>query len=149
MGSAADDSEVGPGVDAGVGGIGLDLVVLDAPRPAELARFYARMLGWSSIETEEADEWAETRPAAGASGIGFQRQPDYRPPTWPDATVPQQAHLDFGVDDLDAAEAHAIAVGAQRTGLPDPASPAGMRDSFRVYRDPIGHPFCLVKRRAS
>jgi len=131
------------------GGIGFDVVVLDAPHPAELARFYAGMLGWPVVETEADDEWAETRPAVGANGIAFQREPDYRAPTWPDATVPQQSHLDFGVDDLEQAEAHAIALGARKTGLPDPASPAGVCDSFRVYRDPVGHPFCLVRRRAS
>lgn len=56
------------------------------------------------------------------------------PPRWPDPAYPQQMHLDVLVRDLDAAEADVIKLGATR-----------LRDSgeFRVYADPIGHPFCL------
>lgn len=129
-----------------VAGIALDLIVLDAPSPAQLARFYAGLLGWNVVETHDDDEWAETRPADGVGGIGFQLDPGYQAPTWPDASVPQQAHVDLSVDDLDVAEAHAIALGAHPTGLPSPDSAAGARDRFRVYRDPVGHPFCLVRR---
>ena len=52
---------------------------------------------------------------------------------------PQQAHIDFDVDDLDAAEVEILAIGARKAvGQPRP-------DSWRVYLDPAGHPFCLVK----
>jgi hypothetical protein len=45
-------------------------------------------------------------------------------------------HLDFEVDDLDVAGAHAIAAGAVlATYQPE--------DDVRVYIDPAGHPFCL------
>jgi hypothetical protein len=40
------------------------------------------------------------------------------------------------VDDIEAAEAAAVALGAKR--LP------GEGHDFRVYEDPAGHPFCLV-----
>ncbi|MFF1632952.1 VOC family protein [Leifsonia sp. NPDC058248] len=130
------------------GAAGLDLVVLDCPHPAELARFYAGVLGWV-VETEDDDSWAEARPSPGATGIGFQSAPGYRAPTWPDETVPQQSHLDVSVDDLEAAEANALRLGARKTGQPSPETPAGRRDSFRVYFDPVGHPFCLVRRRRS
>ena len=55
-------------------------------------------------------------------------------PRWPDPAYPQQMHLDLLVEDLDAAEADVLAHGATK-----------LRDSgtFRVYSDPIGHPFCL------
>jgi hypothetical protein len=33
---------------------------------------------------------------------------DYQPPTWPDAAVPKQMHLDLATSDLDAAEAEAL-----------------------------------------
>jgi hypothetical protein len=48
------------------------------------------------------------------------------------------AHLDFAVaDDLDAAEARAIELGATKVGeQPNP-------DRWRVLIDPAGHPFCL------
>jgi predicted enzyme related to lactoylglutathione lyase len=127
------------------GGAGLDLVVLDCPHPAELARFYAGVLGWF-VETDDDDSWAEARPSSGAIGIGFQSAPNYRPPTWPEEIVPQQSHLDVAVDDIDAAEAHALHLGARKTGQPSADTPAGQRDSFRVYLDPVGHPFCLVRR---
>jgi Glyoxalase-like domain len=65
------------------------------------------------------------------------RVADYQPPTWPDPAVPKQMHLDLAVDDLDAAEAEAIRLGARKP----PGQPAP--DRWRVLLDPAGHPFCL------
>ena len=45
-------------------------------------------------------------------------------------------HLGFIVDDLDAAEAAVIDLGATK----HPDRPG---TSFRVFLDPAGHPFCL------
>jgi Glyoxalase-like domain len=45
-------------------------------------------------------------------------------------------HLDIQVDDLDAAGAHAVAVGATLADYQP-------QDDVRVYLDPVGHPFCL------
>lgn len=53
-----------------------------------------------------------------------------------DPEHPQQAHLDIDVPDLDAAEPAVLALGAVR--LHD----AG---GWRIYADPAGHPFCLVR----
>lgn len=50
----------------------------------------------------------------------------------------QQFHLDIEVDDVDVAESEVLASGATR--VPDAVG----EDRFRVYRDPAGHPFCLV-----
>lgn len=72
--------------------------------------------------------------------VGFQRVEGYRAPSWPDQTVPQQLHLDFAVEDLDEAEARLLELGA---GKPD-YQPG--RDRWRVFTDPAGHPFCLVRR---
>lgn len=113
----------------------LDLAVLDAPDIKTLARFYAGLLDWSIVD--ESDDWITVRGESGA-GLAFQLAPDYRPPTWPEDAVPQQAHLDLTVDDLDAAETRALALGARATGLPGRADA-----TFRVYLDPAGHPFCL------
>ena len=44
-------------------------------------------------------------------------------------------HLDIAVDDMDEAERLALSLGA----VPLP----GGGETFRVYRDPSGHPFCL------
>lgn len=115
--------------------ISFDLLVLDAADIGAEARFYADLLGWSV--TDESADWITVRGESGA-GLAFQLAPDHRPPSWPDESVPQQAHLDLTVDDLDAAEARALELGARRTGLPDKPD-----SSFRVYLDPAGHPFCL------
>jgi hypothetical protein len=95
------------------------------------------VLGWELVD--EADDWATLRGGAGA-GIAFQRASDYVPPSWPDGDIPQQSHLDLEVVDLDAAEAAVLALGATDTGMPE-----GPRSSFRVFLDPAGHPFCLVR----
>lgn len=57
-----------------------------------------------------------------------------RPPRWPDPAYPQQLHLDILVPDLAVAEAAVLALGASK-----------LYDSgeFRVFADPVGHPFCL------
>ena len=57
---------------------------------------------------------------------------------WPGSEAPQQLHLDFDVPDLDAAEAEVLALGARKAEV----QPG--RD-FRVFLDPVGHPFCLVR----
>jgi hypothetical protein len=56
---------------------------------------------------------------------------------WPGQEHPQQEHLDFSVDDLDEGERRVLAIGARRHTL-QPGQ------SFRVYLDPVDHPFCLV-----
>jgi catechol 2,3-dioxygenase-like lactoylglutathione lyase family enzyme len=110
------------------------LVALDCPDPSALASFYADLVGWE-VDDDDGD-WVELKSDRGTT-IAFQRAPDYQPPVWPSADRPQQAHLDFDVDDLDAGEAHALAIGARKAEV-QPGT------SFRVYLDPAGHPFCLV-----
>ena len=56
--------------------------------------------------------------------------------TAPIRAVPQQMHLDVVVDDLDAAEAAVLALGATKHQH-QPGT------TFRVFLDPAGHPFCL------
>ncbi len=113
----------------------LTLFALDCADPQGVARFYAAITGWE-IERDDGD-WVQLRSDGGAT-LAFQLAPDHQPPDWPSADQPQQAHLDFDVDDLDAGEAAIIALGARKADVqPEP-------DSFRVYLDPAGHPFCLV-----
>ncbi|WP_327638171.1 hypothetical protein OHB24_07295 [Kribbella sp. NBC_00482] len=56
------------------------------------------------------------------------------PPRWRDPAHPTQIHLDVLVADLDAAERSVLEHGA--TQLED-------FPGWRVYADPVGHPFCL------
>jgi catechol 2,3-dioxygenase-like lactoylglutathione lyase family enzyme len=114
----------------------LSTVVLDAPDAVALADFYRRLLGWA-VERAEAD-WVKIVPLDGGTALSFQTESVYVRPTWPAGPGEQQMmlHLDIKVDDLEAAGAHAIAVGAV---LADHQP----QDDVRVYLDPAGHPFCL------
>ena len=114
----------------------LEVMALDCPDPHELARFYRSIIG-GDIHTHSDGGWVEVRTAQG--NVAFQQIDDFRPPTWPSGEVPQQAHLDIRVDDLDDGEAAALELGAVKAGTqPSP-------DNFRVFLDPVGHPFCLVR----
>jgi catechol 2,3-dioxygenase-like lactoylglutathione lyase family enzyme len=112
-------------------------VVLDCPDPQALAAFYARLLGWPPAGSIYDNTWARLVDPDGGMGIEFQPSADYRPPTWPDPNRPQMYHFDFRVDDMAAAAAHAVAVGARPLDLSD------SHPDFQVYADPDGHPFCL------
>lgn len=64
-------------------------------------------------------------------------------PQWPDAEHPKQFHLDFEVDDIEAEQRRVLALGA--TVQRDSTDPDGY--GFRVYTDPVGHPFCLCRNK--
>ncbi|GAA1590643.1 MULTISPECIES: VOC family protein [Kribbella] len=111
-------------------------VVLDAPDPRELGEFYSRLLGWELHADEET--WVTATDPDGTTGLSFQLEPDYQPPSWPSRQNIQQMqlHLDIKVDDLKAAHERAIAAGARLMEFqPQP--------DVRVYADPVGHIFCL------
>ena len=111
-------------------------VVIEAPDPGALARFYSQVLGWPIINDEP--NWATIAPEDSVSYIAFNTSPEYLPPVWPAVERSQQMmmHIDVAVDDLDAAMAHAIELGA----VPATYQPQA---SVRVMLDPAGHPFCL------
>ena len=111
--------------------MGLYAVTIDAPDASGLARFYASLLGMEV--TYDGPEGALI--AGDGKSVMFQQVSEYNPPRWPDPAHPQQAHLDITVVDLDAGEARALELGASRL--------EGGGESFRVFADPAGHPFCL------
>jgi catechol 2,3-dioxygenase-like lactoylglutathione lyase family enzyme len=113
----------------------LTVTALDCPDPRALADFYGSITGWGVNEASD-DEWVQLDSDGGAT-LAFQRVPDYRAPAWPGAEHPQQAHVDFDVDDLDAGEAALLEIGATKADF-QPGT------TFRVFLDPVGHPFCLV-----
>lgn len=121
----------------------LQCVVLDCSDPVELAEFYRAVLGGTVNQQDRrwalGDNWATLHTPSGLV-LAFQRSADYRLPQWPDPARPQQFHMDFGVADLDRAQEQVLAMGA--TVLDDNGSE---RRSWRVYADPAGHPFCLVR----
>jgi predicted enzyme related to lactoylglutathione lyase len=111
-------------------------VNIDAPDPHALAAFYAGLLGWEIERAEEHDVYL--RAPDGGRRLSFQREEQYRRPTWPAAPGEQQMmmHLEVMVDDLESAVAHAVSLGATVAGFQP-------QDHVRVCLDPAGHPFCL------
>lgn len=111
-------------------------VYLDAPDAFALARFYADLLGWSLGKGDGNS--VVMAPPDGVTYIGFQTSPEYVPPVWPPVEGSQQMmlHLDFEVEDLEAASAHAVELGAT-------VAEYQPQDDVRVHLDPAGHPFCL------
>lgn len=120
----------------------LQCVVLDCPDVAESSQFYQALLGGVVNQPDPrwslGDGWA-TLHLDGGFVLAFQQVRDHRPPRWPDPAHPQQFHLDLGVEDLAAAQDEALRLGA--TLLDDGAGTRG----WRVFADPAGHPFCLVR----
>lgn len=120
----------------------LQCVVLDCADVAELSRFYQSLLGGVVNHPDPrwalGDGWATLHLDSGLV-LAFQNVDGYQPPQWPDPARPQQFHLDLGVEDLDRAEAQALRSGATLLDAGD------SRRSWRVYADPSGHPFCLVR----
>ena len=111
-------------------------VVLDAPDAPALAHFYSDLLGWEI--SGESPEDAALSPSSGVAYLAIQTSADYVRPTWPNEDQQQQMmmHLDFQVDDLDEAVAHALDLGAEEAEHQP-------QDDVRVMLDPAGHPFCL------
>ena len=114
---------------------------VDCPNPRELAEFYSAITGWpidegTEDQADDEDEWISLISDTGAH-LSFQRVDGYKPPQWPGQEHPQQAHPDFKVDDLDVGEAAVLAIGARKHEV-QPGT------DFRVFLDPVGHPFCLV-----
>lgn len=114
------------------------LVAIDTADPLALAEFYSRITGWPVDPIPAGQEWWVQLRAPHGVVLAFQLDADHADPGWPDGDPPQQMHLDFDVDDLDAAEAEVIALGAHKAAhQPKP-------QFWRVFTDPAGHPFCLV-----
>jgi hypothetical protein len=112
-------------------------VVIDAPEPMALARFYAELMDWKIVKNDP--DFVGIAPMGDhVEYFAFQRSAEYVPPVWPPQDGQQQmmAHLDLEVPDLDAAEAAAVRAGARVADFQP-------QDSVRVMLDPAGHPFCL------
>jgi catechol 2,3-dioxygenase-like lactoylglutathione lyase family enzyme len=119
-------------------------VTIATPDPRALAAFYSRLLDLP-VSTEEGPRpgdpptagWAQIRVDSGPS-LNFEYEREWTPPIWPSEPGAQHAtqHLDIRVNDLAAATAHAVALGASLAAFQP-------QDTVRVLFDPSGHPFCL------
>lgn len=106
------------------------------------------LLGWP-LEDGAGEDFATLSPPGGGvspdnpdgrTTLAFQTIDDFVTPTWPGGSHPQQLHLDLSVDDIDAATPRVLELGA-RLHEHQPSTDGG----FRVFLDPVGHPFCLIR----
>jgi predicted enzyme related to lactoylglutathione lyase len=111
------------------------MVVFDAANLDAVSSFWAGLLD-GSVESDA--DW-HTIYVDGEPRLGVQHAPDHVAPQWPDGP-PQQIHLDLYIEDIAAAHAEAVALGAR---LLQPAEDLAADEGFQVYADPAGHPFCL------
>ncbi|MCX4850291.1 VOC family protein [Streptomyces sp. NBC_00893] len=116
-----------------------DAITLDCPDPPALAAFCQEATGLELHPESDADFAGLSREDGLL--LGFQRVDDYRAPSWPGQADPQQLHICFSVgDDLDGAEARLLELGADK-----PEFQPHDKARARVFTDPAGHLFCLVR----
>ncbi|WP_286959293.1 MULTISPECIES: VOC family protein [Arsenicicoccus] len=122
----------------------LAMVTLDCADPGPVSDFWTAVLGWDKAYGDESYAML-TGPT---HALGFGRVEGYEPPAWPDAGGRKQFHLDLAVEDIEAAEQRCVELGAT---VPDeqPADDADDQEgTWRVLRDPAGHPFCLTDAKS-
>ena len=115
-------------------------VVLDCPDPWALARFWASLLGGVPVELDPG--WVTLEPPPHGQRLSFQAT------ATPLVQDMARVHFDIQVEDLTEAHARVVSAGAVLIGehvSPRPG-PDGKPVPWRVYRDQVGHPFCLVVR---
>jgi predicted enzyme related to lactoylglutathione lyase len=108
----------------------LEQIVIDSNDPARLVRFWAELLGGEPVNREHG--WAHVEPPGGPR-MSFQPVPERK-------DEKNRLHLDFEVEDIEAAVVKAVNLGAEREGL----IVTDEKGSFQVMRDPEGNEFCLV-----
>jgi hypothetical protein len=114
----------------------LNLVALDCPDHTELAKFYSALTG-TSVETGSDYAPDVDLEHVFLPTLSFQKVENYAAPTWPGSNVNKQMHLDFEVDDLDERERLVPSIGARKAQY-EPG------DTYRVFPDPVDHPFRLT-----
>jgi len=127
-------------------------VVIDTTNARRSAEFWRQLLGLvyraghepppPGADDRAGREWLNLCRADGSRALAIEQVESLRPTTWPEATVPQQLHLDLTVDnvaDLDACHERVLRLGGvlRDDRRDDPAEP------LRVYADPDGHTFCI------
>jgi predicted enzyme related to lactoylglutathione lyase len=115
-------------------------IVLECVDPEPLARFWSEVLD-RTIEQRDDDWWALER-RDGEARMCFQVVEHHEVPPWPGEHGEQQVHLDLEVDELEAARATVLGLGARQ--LSDVIDEDDGMGEWQVFADPVGHPFCLV-----
>ena len=126
--------------------------VLDTTNPRASAEFWRQFLDLvyragheppgSGVDDPAGRDWLNLLTRDGAPCLAFQHVEQMARSTWPEATIPQQLHLDLTVatlDELIAAHARVIELGGElrydRSDTPE--------EPLLVFSDPDGHPFCV------
>jgi hypothetical protein len=120
-------------------------IVLNSPDPRSLAAFWARLLG--GTPTEWYPGWVTLEPPPHGQRLSFQGVSGEAESEAKSRTGPIM-HFDVLVCDLSAAHERVLALGGAFVSehvSPRPG-PGGELVPWRVYEDPVGHPFCLVVR---
>lgn len=112
----------------------LAMTTIDCADPKREATFWAAALGWNLAHAD--DDYGLV--TSDGQRLGFGRVEGWVAPSWPDANGGKQFHLDLAVDDLAAAEATMIGLGASKV-TPQPG------ETWVVMADPDGHLFCLTQ----
>jgi predicted enzyme related to lactoylglutathione lyase len=120
-------------------------IVLDSDDPWSLASFWAGLLGGTPVEWYRG--WVTLEPPPHGQRLSFQGTGTEGQPAAAGEAGPIM-HFDVLVRDLPAAHERVVAAGAAVVGehLSPRPGPGGELIRWRVYRDPAGHPFCLVTR---
>ena len=112
------------------------IVVFDAADLESESSFWAGVLDG---RVDAGDDW-HTVFVGDDPRIAVQLAPNHVEPDWPNGTPEQQIHLDLWVDDFPSAHEHVMSLGAK---VLKPAEDTDSQNTFQVYADPAGHPFCL------
>ena len=110
-------------------------VTVDCHDPALLAVFWRELVGGEIDARTESEDWVALRDVPVIGNIGFQKVPEGK-------RVKNRVHLDVEVDDIDDATPRVIALGARDSGETVDESTG----QFRVFHDPEGNEFCLIRR---
>lgn len=114
----------------------LSAITVDCREIGPMIAFYAGAFGGEVSHEDGTGAWVHV---PGGPLILVRRVEAYEPPSWPGTGM--QMHLELTVDDLDAAEARLIELGAS-----SPEFQPHRAEGNVVMLDPAGHPFCIGTR---
>jgi predicted enzyme related to lactoylglutathione lyase len=103
-------------------------VCVDCDDPEQLAAWWQALIGGEIRVDDDGDVHLDGGPVP----LLFLRVPDQR-------QVKNRLHFDLHVEDFEAALARALSLGAS------PADDIFVGDRWRVFRDPEGNEFCIIR----
>jgi predicted enzyme related to lactoylglutathione lyase len=106
-------------------------VCVDCEDPEQLAAWWQALIGGEIRVDDDGDVHLD----GGSVSLLFLRVPDQR-------QVKNRLHFDLRVDDFEAALAKALDLGAS------PADDIFVGERWRVFRDPEGNEFCIIRPKA-